>query len=77
MNELMLNLARKAGARADFGITGVEDENFLIADIYDLELFAQLIVEECCDMVNRHQQHNNPNDCLLVLDIKERFGVAR
>ena len=77
MNELMLNLARKAGARADFGITGVEDENFLVADIYDLELFAQLIVEECCDMVNRHQQHNNPNDCLLVLAIKERFGVAR
>jgi hypothetical protein len=40
-----------------------------------LEKFAQLIIRECCDMVNKHTQHNNPNDCLLVLDIKERFGV--
>jgi hypothetical protein len=40
-----------------------------------LEKFAQLIIRECCDMVNKHMQHNNPNDCLLVLDIKERFGV--
>ena len=54
MNELILELAKKAGARADFGITGVEDENFLVADIYDLEMFFQLIVEECariCDVV--------------------------
>lgn len=51
MTELMLNLARKAGARADFSITGVEDPDFLVADIYDLELFAQLIVEECCDFL--------------------------
>jgi hypothetical protein len=40
-----------------------------------LEKFAQLIIRECCDMVNKHMQHNNPNDCLMVLDIKERFGV--
>ena len=37
--------------------------------------FAQMIIRECCDMVNKHLQHNNPNDCLLVLDIKDRFGV--
>ena len=37
--------------------------------------FAELIVKECCDMVNKHHQYNNPNDCLLVLDIKEHFGV--
>ena len=43
----------------------------------ELEMFAQLIVEECCDRVNRHQQHNNPNDCLLVLDIKEHFGIEK
>ncbi len=39
------------------------------------EKFAELIVRECCDMVNKHHQYNNPNDCLLVLDIKEHFGV--
>lgn len=36
---------------------------------------AYKIIKECCDMVNKHHQYNNPNDCLLVLDIKEHFGV--
>jgi hypothetical protein len=40
-----------------------------------LQEFAKLIIRECADMINKHTQHNNPNDCLLVLDIKERFGV--
>jgi len=39
------------------------------------EKFAELIVRECCDMVNKHMQRNNPNDYLLVLDIKEKFGI--
>ena len=42
---------------------------------HELKKFAELIVRECCDMVNKHMQRNNPNDCLLVLDIKEKFGV--
>jgi hypothetical protein len=41
----------------------------------ELQKFAELIVKACCDMVNKHHQYNNPNDCLLVLDIKEHFGV--
>jgi len=41
----------------------------------NLRKFAKLIVRECCDMVNKHLQHNNPNDCILVLDIKEKFGI--
>lgn len=39
------------------------------------EKFAQLIVKKCCAIVNQNRQHNNPNDCLLVLDIKEHFGI--
>lgn len=39
------------------------------------EKFAELIIQECCNMVNAHIQHNNPYDCPLVLDIKEHFGV--
>ena len=35
----------------------------------------ELVVQECCDMVNKHHQWNNPNDCLLVLKIKEHFGI--
>ena len=49
--------------------------NPLTFEVFDKEKFAQLIVRECCTMVNKHMQHNNPNDCLLVLDIKEHFGV--
>jgi hypothetical protein len=41
----------------------------------DPEKFAELIVKDICDMVNKHIQWNNPNDCPLVLDIKERYGV--
>ena len=37
--------------------------------------FAELIVRDICDMVNKHIQWNNPNDCPVVLDIKERYGV--
>jgi hypothetical protein len=47
---------------------------------YDMDMqqhqkFAELLIRECCDMVNKHLQRNNPNDCLLVLNIKERFGI--
>ena len=38
--------------------------------------FARAIVQECCTMVNKHVQWNNPNDCLLVLDIKEKFEIG-
>ena len=37
--------------------------------------FAQLIIRECCSIVNDRTQHNNPHDCLTVLDIKQHFGV--
>ena len=40
-----------------------------------LEKFAELIVRECCDIVNKRSQHNNSHDCLTVLEIKEHFGV--
>jgi len=48
MRELMLNLARLAGAHADSRLTGVSDPNFLIADMYALELFSELIVRNVC-----------------------------
>ena len=42
---------------------------------FDEVLFAELIIQQCCEMINRQHQYNNPHDCLLVLDIKEHFGV--
>jgi len=41
----------------------------------ELDKFAEVIIRECCSIVNDRTQHNNPNDCLTVLDIKEHFGV--
>jgi hypothetical protein len=78
MNERVKDLIIKAGwtnAYTDpkYGFEPVfegEDRNLAC-----IEKFAELIVKECCDMVNKHHQYNNPNDCLLVLDIKEHFGV--
>jgi hypothetical protein len=39
-----------------------------------VEKFAELIVRECCSIVNDRTQHNNQHDCPTVLDIKEHFG---
>lgn len=41
----------------------------------DQKIFAELIIKECCKLVNEHVQVNNPNDCPLVLKIKDHFGV--
>jgi hypothetical protein len=63
MNSTTKRLAIQAGIYTDFYSTK------------ELQTFAELIVKECCTMVNAHMQRNNPYDCPLVLDIKERFGV--
>lgn len=41
----------------------------------DHQMFAELIVRECVGLVNEQLQHNNSNDSLLALKIKEHFGV--
>ena len=41
-----------------------------------LERFVNLIVADCCKIVQeRHGSENNPYDCLTVLEIKEHFGI--
>jgi len=52
-----------------------------IADLMwnaDKEMVKKILAvygKECVGLVNEHQQHNNPNDSLLALKIKEYFGV--
>ena len=41
----------------------------------DLEKFAELIVQECANIVNSLEQHKGPGDCATVDYIKEHFGV--
>ena len=68
MNELIERLSEQCYEH-DQSWTGVGQR------IFNKEKFARLLILECCDMVNKRMRHNNPNDCLLVLDIKEHFGV--
>jgi len=67
MNELLNDLIRQAIQQV-----GPEDRASKEAT---LQRYGELIVRECCDMVNKHLQHNNPHDCILVLDIKDHFGI--
>jgi hypothetical protein len=69
MNERIHELALQAGEYVNVYIGHVDWHRQFH------QKFAELIVRECCDMVNKHLQHNNPNDCIPVLDIKERFGI--
>jgi hypothetical protein len=69
MNQAIKSLADKCEIH-EVGIYGNSK-----SAVFDKEKFARLIVQECCKMVNAHMQHNNPHDCLLVLDIKEKFGI--
>jgi hypothetical protein len=77
MRELMLNLARLAGAHADSQLTGVSDPNFLIADMYALELFSELIVRECVSVVLNNSLRNDDMGAIIAQKIQQHFGVAR
>ena len=74
MRELMLNLARLAGAHADSRLTGVSDPNFLIADMYALELFSQLIVEECVTVVLNNSLGTDDMAAIIARKIQQHFG---
>ena len=69
MNERVLELAIQAGLKKPHA----SDREY-IGD-FDWRKFGDLIVRECVGLVNEQLQHNNPNDSLLALKIKEHFGV--
>ena len=81
MNEKMLALVERAWdpSTAQFhhiGDTMSTTNSRLVQDM--MPIFERLIREavgECCAMINAHIQHNNPHDCVLVLNIKEHFGI--
>jgi hypothetical protein len=75
MTELMLTLARLAGARPDSRLTGESDPNFLIADMYALELFSQLIVEECVSVVLNNSLRTDDMAAIIARNIQQHFGV--
>jgi hypothetical protein len=70
MNKRIRELVEQAGN--DWDHTMPEGKGFL-------ELFAELIVQECLDIVNRHEYSYHEADPLWETAqlIKERFGVAK
>ena len=68
MNSIVRQLAERA-------VNSISDQvDFDIPDVFK-EKFAELIIRECVGLINEQLQHNNPNDSLLALKIKEHFGV--
>ncbi len=45
-----------------------------LEEVYNKK-FAELILNDCFNMVNKHMQYNNPNDSLLVISMKDHFGI--
>ena len=56
-------------------IQGLNGRAGLVWEEADKQDLAETVAKEICDMINSHTQHNNANDCLLVLKIKEHFGI--
>jgi len=72
MNERIKQLAEQAGYKADmFGVGHW--------DMPECKKFAELIVRECIDIVNRHEYSYHEADPLWETAqlIKEHFGVER
>jgi len=77
MNEKIKAFAEQAGY-SSWELNPTKETMSEIDHAARLTAFAELIVKECCSMVNAHvQQTWNPNDCLLVLDIKEHFSMEK
>jgi hypothetical protein len=72
VNERIRELAEQAGS--------THKQNLGVYQFYkdELEKFAELIVRECLDIVNRHEYSYHEADPLWETAqlIKERFGVA-
>jgi len=82
MNERIKQLAEQAGLKYHNWITNesnINDGDFKYPRLEDYEKFAELIVRECLDIVNRHEYSYHEADPLWETAqlIKERFGVER
>ena len=79
MNERILELAEQAGFRSDVTVTDGNNKRIDTKTSIALEKFAELIVRECINTVNkRYMGDNNREDMEVrrcVEDLKKHFGV--
>ena len=79
MNERILELPEQAGFRSDVTVTDGNNKRIDTKTSIALEKFAELIVRECINTVNkRYMGDNNREDFEVrrcVEDLKKHFGV--
>ena len=68
--ELIKQLAEQAGAVADYGVTGVDDKDFLIMSGDDIEKFAELIIKKCGEIADCDVEYGIPSNA-----IERYFGI--
>ena len=69
MNKRILKLFNEAGFhQPEMERLGIENK---------FEKFAELIVQECANIVNSLEQYEGPGDCSTAEYIKEHFGVEQ
>jgi hypothetical protein len=72
MNKRILEIAKQANVLADFG-DDITVGRYSIGGSYEqMEQFAELIVQECCDIFV--ELRTRPAD-LAAVDVKNHFGV--
>ena len=78
MNERIKQLAEQAGVLADFG-EDIKVGRWGIGGSYQsMEKFAELIVKECANFVDSHEQidkYGEAQDIVYGKDLLEHFGV--
>lgn len=75
MNKRIKELAEQADLLGEFTPTRTAGRYVGYINVVDIEKFAELIVRECCNIVNNLEGVHNPGDCSTVEYIKEHFGV--
>ena len=81
MNERIKNLAEQAGLKYHNWITNesnIDDGDFKYPRLEDYEKFVELIVQECCDVLQGEDIRYGGygyNQGFLHKKIKEHFGV--
>ena len=80
MNEQFRQLAEQANTIGDWGEDITEGRYFVYPNIKNLEKFAELILQECIDIISPYTvRMSRPGEEYLhpILEIRKPFGVKQ
>ena len=75
MNEKIRELAEQAGMGYGNLSTGNGDNWIVAGKPEELEKFAELIVQECIEVVEKQKAKMSYGPTFVIADIKQHFGV--